>query len=61
MLKLCDTCNGRGLHYDGYWSYEGLCPTCAGSGFSNATAAEALAVELAERRQTVAGGEGAAA
>lgn len=48
-LKLCDTCNGRGIRQRGHVVYEGPCPTCEGSGFENATAAQAWEVEKMER------------
>lgn len=52
MLKLCDTCNGTGACSWEEWTNEGriACRTCEGSGFSNATAAEAWEAEIAARR-----------
>lgn len=41
-LDLCDHCKGRGLPKGNHGNpYRGMCPRCQGSGFQNATAADA--------------------
>lgn len=48
-LDLCDHCKGRGLPRGNNGNpYIGMCPRCQGSGFQNATAAEAWKMEQME-------------
>lgn len=49
-LKLCNTCNGRGIRQRSHVVYEGPCPVCEGSGFENATAAQAWEMEKLEAK-----------